>query len=201
MDIEDQIKLFLPKYLNSNDQEDLFEALKQFPNNLDLIYTSANLNNSIIYQGDGLESLPFIFLPDEKVQKENGMILSNTCDIDPSNYRPMKSRVIYCPIIQFQKYEKLVKNYFKNDDNLVIHLNGIKNQRITSFFYLPSYGDFPESIALLDRINNCDNGRFNPKVINNCRIFTLSNYGFYLFLIKISIHFTRIREGVNRNEL
>jgi len=31
------------------------------------------------------------------------------------------------------------------------------------------------------------------------RLFTLSDYGFYLFLFKLSLHLTRIREGVSRN--
>lgn len=34
--------------------------------------------------------------------------------------------------------------------------------------------------------------------IKQKKIFTLSNYGFYMFLVKLSIHFTRVREGVDR---
>ena len=30
------------------------------------------------------------------------------------------------------------------------------------------------------------------------KLFTLSNFGLYLFLLKMSIHFTRIQERINR---
>ena len=31
------------------------------------------------------------------------------------------------------------------------------------------------------------------------RLFTFTNYGFYLYLVKLSIHYCRFREGVFRN--
>ena len=55
-----------------------------------------------------------------------------------------------------------------------------------------------DAIVLLDRLNNCPAEIIRKEMIEKQRLFTLSNYGFYLFLIKISIHFTRIREGVDR---
>jgi hypothetical protein len=30
-------------------------------------------------------------------------------------------------------------------------------------------------------------------------LFTLSNFGFYLYLLKLSIHFTRIQEKIDRS--
>ena len=67
-------------------------------------------------------------------------------------------------------------------------------------FYLPKNSALgEEAIALLDRINNCDLQKLNLDELTGTRLFTLSDYGFYMFLFKLSIHLTRIREGVQRN--
>ena len=57
--------------------------------------------------------------------------------------------------------------------------------------YLPQY-------LFLDRINNCPIEAVSKEDIDKKRLFTLSNYGFYMFLVKLSIHFTRVREEVDR---
>lgn len=49
-----------------------------------------------------------------------------------------------------------------------------------------------------DRINNCDNDAMPRNDLDSRRLYSLSNYGLYLFLFKLSVHLTRIREGVDR---
>ena len=44
--------------------------------------------------------------------------------------------------------------------------------------------------------NSCDITPENPSTKE--RLFVLNQFGFYLFLIKLSIHFTRFQEDVNR---
>jgi hypothetical protein len=79
------------------------------------------------------------------------------------------------------------------------HIRAIVRQEITTFFYLPKGALLPEDhIALLDRINNCDLRFLSEEFVRENRLFSLSNYGLYLFLLKISIHFTRITEGLDR---
>jgi hypothetical protein len=74
----------------------------------------------------------------------------------------------------------------------------IKNQDITQIFYLPSSLNIEESIVFLDRINNSSNNFIDRSSLKETRTFTLSNLGFYLLLLKLSISFTRIAEKVNR---
>lgn len=67
-------------------------------------------------------------------------------------------------------------------------------------FYLPNISGLgEEAIALLDRITNCDLQKLDLDRLMESRLFTLSDYGFYIFLFKLSIHLTRIREGVSRS--
>ena len=80
------------------------------------------------------------------------------------------------------------------------HLEDVKAQKVSSMFFLPeSEGIHEDSIALLDRVNHCAPSVIEPEDIDRRRLFSLSDYGFYLFIFKLSIHFTRIREGVPRS--
>jgi len=202
MDLEEKIQRHLPLYLNPEDRGALFEELKSFPDNIDQrIYT----NNSDIFennllQGDGVDNQKLIFLPDTTIKEKRVFIISNTCDIDLSNPRIQSPKVIYCPIIKFSAYKNLVESsgFFNNPESIQDHLTAIRKQRITSMFYLPSHGDLDESIALLDSLNHC---RLDEDCLANMignRVFSLGNYGFYLFLVKLSIHLNRIEEGINR---
>jgi hypothetical protein len=155
-----------------------------------------------VLQGDGLASLWVADLPNERIGRTRVMVLSNTCDIAPNNKRLLGPRILYCPIISFPKYQNLLNS----EDDLPVdfsptdHLKGIRKQRNSSMFYLPKNEKLgEEGIAMLDRINNCDAQAVDLSELVKTRLFTLSDYGFYLFLFKLSLHLTRIREGIARN--
>lgn len=199
----EDIKLYLPKYLSAEAQQNLFAELSQFPTNVDArLYTMRLTNEMTLFQGDGLESLWVADLPNERIGRSRVMVLSNSCDISLENKRLLGPRILYCPIIKFAKYEDLILKQsglpttFKSAD----HLDAIRKQHNSSMFYLPNHAKLGgEAIALLDRINNCDAQAVGMREMVETRLFTLSDYGFYLFLFKLSLHLTRIREGVSRN--
>jgi hypothetical protein len=197
---QDEICRHLPEYLSPDDKTKLFDELKSFPENIDgRIYTShPKLSNEIIYQGDIISSQPVVFLPDDTIKMKQVFVISNTCDIDLSNKRIKTPRVVYCPIILFQAYSQLIHDYYDTYEAAQDHLNTIKKQRITSMFYLPEYGDVKESIVLFDATNNHRLDAPQLEDMLDKRVVSLANYGFYLFLVKLSIHFTRIEERVNR---
>ena len=43
-----------------------------------------------------------------------------------------------------------------------------------------------------------DNSYISREELNSKRLFSLSDYGFYMLLFKLSVHFSRIQEKVNR---
>ncbi len=202
----EEVRRYLPQYLSSKAQQELFEELKQFPSNIDQrIYTSQLNEYKNILQGDGVYNLLYINLPDTYIGKVPGMILSNTCDIDQSNKRLMPSRMVYTPIFNLAKYEQaLIRSHVntgqKTHQSITSHISDIRRQYVSHIFYLPKGGKLEnESIVFFDRLNNCPSDSITGNEVPERRIFTLSDYGFYLFLFKLSIHFTRIREGVFRS--
>lgn len=199
----DEIKKYLPQYLSGSSQKALFDELKRFPCNIDSrLYSRTAAQDNVIYQGDGLSGLMVLNLPDTTVKPAPAVVLSNSCDIDPTNKRFFQARAVYAPIFQLHKYESSLREGARTGDfsEEVIsqHIEAIRNQFVTQIFYLPKGHHLEyESIVFLDRLNNCSVKDMYP-ALKDKKLFSLSNYGFYLFLIKLSIHFTRVREGVDR---
>ncbi len=201
---EETLKIYLPKFLSAESDKELFEGIKSFPDNIDSrIYTNYLENTNLIYQGDGIRDMLVINLPETKIGPAPSIILSNTCDIDIENQRMFPSQIVYAPILNLNKYiNTLLTKSNKSREQIDSHLKSIKKQEITQIFYLPKLeGKLEESLVFLDRLLNVSNKYISRNNLKNNRIFTLSNYGAYLFLLKLSIHFTRITDKVDRKSI
>lgn len=201
----EQVKMYLPQYLSSVDQKTLFKEIKSFPNNIDKrMYTLKLMQDNSFYQGDGIDDLLVVDLKSRTFLKAPSIILSNTCDVDPLNKRLFSTRILYAPILNLNKYENalinnLVLTGLETSERINAHISDVKKQFVTNIFYLPyTQGLGNESIVFLDAIINCPLDELSLDNISTNRLFSLSDYGFYMLLIKLSIHFTRVREGVSR---
>ena len=187
----DDIKIYLPRYLSNETQKQLFENLKNFPNPFDMyIHTDSNE----ILQGDGL-----IIKIENKELKI--MVISNSCDIDINNKRYFDSFMLYTTLFSLNKYKSNLINSGLKKDNVDNHINDIKKQKITQIFYLPSsaYSNLMEdAFIFFDRITNISNNEIPRNNLKETKIFSLNQSGFYIFLLKLSIHFTRMQEGIDR---
>lgn len=107
---------------------------------------------------------------------------------------------MYAPILNLDKYINALKSNGISDDRIQNHVKEIKNQSISQILYLPTsilYGY--DSIVMFDRAISIPLSKENINNLVRSRLFTLSNYGFYLLLLKLSYHFTRIQEKVDRS--
>lgn len=199
----EQIKIYLPKYLSPESERQLFEEIAQFPDNIDRrFYTTRFWHEDTILQGDGIKDLLVVNLPDTKIAPAPSVIMSNTCDISLDNVRMFPNAICYAPIFNMRKYrDSLLQRRVKSEESIEQHLDTIRKQRITQIFYLPKGSKLEdESLVFLDRINNCQNEAVSRRELSEKRLFTLSNYGAWLFLLKLSIHFTRFMDRVDRSE-
>ncbi|MGH7453298.1 MAG: hypothetical protein ACRENG_18255, partial [bacterium] len=122
------------------------------------------------------------------------------CDVDLNNVRLLSSSISYSPIFNLSKYiQKLEARQIAPPERIGQFVESVRGQRISQIFFLPKGGKLTsDSFIFFDKINSCDNNSISRQDLNKRRLFTLSNYGFYLFLFKLSIHFSRIREAVDR---
>lgn len=198
--MQEDIKKFLPQFLSQGDSAALFDEIKKFPQNIDYrFYTERLKEEKFILQGDGVRELPNVQTPGNVIKSIPSVVLSNTCDISPENRRLFTSRMLYSPIIRLDKYVSLLEKTTDNKDKIEQHVASIRKQTVTQIFYLPRHGllDY-EGIIFLDCVTSWPVKALNaPELVKN-KLFTLSDYGFYMFLLKLSVHFTRIRDGISR---
>ncbi len=199
----EDFKKYLPRYLSSLSSKELFDNLKDFPENINKrFYTDEILlEEEIIYQGDGIKDLPFIVFPNTRTENLKALILTNTCDNDMNNERRNQSYICYSPLISLKNYEEsLLKKSSENKESIRGHIDCIKRQEVTQIFYLPKGGFLEnDSIVMFSLISSCLSKSIARDSIKQRRVFSLSNYGFYLLLFKLSVHFSRMGENIDRS--
>lgn len=209
------IRTFLPKYLTPELQENLFKTVEDnFPFSKDpnLVYSSV-LDINYYYQGDCLIDIPFSSFTKGKFSTAylQGIIASNSCDISPDNERLDTPYIQFASLFSLREYTDQLKVKQVSQQRIDSFIDDLKGNRISNLFYLPEKKDgtkilMEESFARFDLNVTLPMSIFQDNVYNSNyypegdRLISLSNYGFYLFLIKISVHYCRFREGVFRNE-
>lgn len=193
-DFLDQIQTFLPTYLSPEKKEDLYRELSQFPDNFNYYFSGQKYETDLL-QGDCWPGLVVCSPDTHDTKVVKGVILSNSCDIDVANSTARRKKVVYCPLIRLSSYRQLLSNA-KSEEAVESTLSDIRKQRVTYLFYLPECGDMEESVIVLDDVHSMLVDHIDRE--GNDKIFTLSQYGFYMFLVKLSIHFTRFQEGIVR---
>lgn len=207
------IRNHLPKYLTPDQITDLFKNIQEhFPFSTDpnKIYRQIDLTD-YFYQGDCLIDIPFALFNTDKFINSyfKAIILSNTCDISVENDRLDEPYIQFANIFTLKSYIDNLKKRGIDTNRIDSFVTDLKLNRISNLFYLPEYVydsnqileesfvrfDFNVSLPLSVLNKNTYNSEYFPK---GDRLFSLSNYGFYLFLIKLSVHFCRFREGVFR---
>lgn len=199
IDIDD-IQLYLPKFLTPDQNNSILGGIKDFPKNLDKRMYLDFKDNAVL-QGDGVRDLLVVNLPDKEIREAPVMVISNTCDIFMQNERLFEMNICYTPIMYLEKYIAILKEENAEEQGVKIenHIRDIREQRITNIFFLPKGGKLEyDSIVYFDRINSCSREYIDDERIKDMRLFTLSDYGLYLFVLKMSVHFCRITEGGSR---
>lgn len=196
----DELRQFLPTFLSQGSQKAFIEEIKSFLTSQPRpFYTSALTNTPILFQGDGINGLAIINLPDPTIKTGSALLISNTCDMDPSNRRLFDSSLTYTPIFSLQRYLGVLLKQFPTA-RINAHESDIRQQLITQIFFLPKGGKLQEdSIVFLDRIVSASSSTINVDKIPKDRLFSLSDFGAWLLALKLSIHFCRIRDRVDRN--
>jgi len=198
-DTED-LQRHIPYYLTSEDQNTLLNELKAISEGSKGRYLLSKFNDHFqneMLQGDGWKGFQ-LFSFDRRTQHTvRGIVLSNSCDIDPTNRRGVPRRRVFAPLVRLSKYENLLLKSIDRrrvDDKLA----SIRAQKTTNIFYLPARESLEDDyIARLDDVHSMPLSDLSESECGK-KLFTLNNTGFYMFIFKISIHFCRLQENINR---
>lgn len=196
----EEIRKFLPTFLSQGSEDAFVDEITHFLRHSENQppYTEALRDQNFIFQGDGLEGLLIINLPDTTTKRGAGIVLSNSCDINPLNERVFEASLCYAPIFSLPAYLDALRRQFP-EERVASHERDLRRQTITQIFFLPKGGKLTnDAIVFLDRIISIANQAIDRNDLSDRRLFTLSDFGAWLFTLKLSIHFCRIRDKVDR---
>jgi hypothetical protein len=148
-------------------------------------------------QGDGWRGFQVFSFTSGNLNPMRGIVLSNSCDVTPGNARVLAPKVTFAPIVKLSKIVERFEAFGLDKGQVDSRLQAIRAQGVTSIFYLPADDLLEEEhVALLDDLHSMPievHGKAAEK------LFTLSMAGFYLFVFKLSVHFCRLHENVDRS--
>lgn len=209
------LRSFLPKYLTPEIQDNLFKIVKEeFPFSTDAYKIYSEIpEKDYYYQGDALVDIPFSVFHSGSFRNVflKGIIGSNTCDISPENERLEQPNIQFFAIYNLREYLSVLEDNGINKTKISTFKSNLKANVISNLFYLPEKIKenqiiLEESFVRFDNTISLPVSLFHKESYNigyapeGDRLFSFSNYGFYLFLIKLSVHYCRFREGVFRNK-
>lgn len=194
------LKQQIPYYLTASPaQKKLVQELKAISEGAKKGYflqKTSEPNEETMLQGDGWEGFQIFSFDSGNRKAVRGIVLSNSCDISPDNERAMPPKVTFAPIVKLSALERIFDESGLDKERVASKLEAIRMQSVTSYFYLPATAPLDdEYVALLDDLHSMP---FEKHRKNGVKLFTLSMAGFYLFVFKLSVHFCRLQESVDR---
>ena len=196
----DALRQQIPYYLTADPaQKVLLAELKSLSDGANKGYFIPNGYDGYtteMLQGDGWRGFQVFSFTNGNLNPVRGIVLSNSCDVTPGNARVMPPKVTFAPIVKLSKIVERFEAFGLTKEQVESRLQVIRAQGVTSIFYLPADDLLEEEhVALLDDLHSMPleaHGQAAEK------LFTLSTAGFYLFVFKLSVHFCRLHENVDR---
>lgn len=202
------LEKYLPAYLNSDSKNSLLKFLNSdFDKNLTSSEVYLTETKDYFMQGDIFLNIPFLRITEKEPLISDALMISNTCDVDRNNVR--KTQEINFNFIQIFRLRETIEGLKKKNissDSIRSFENDIRKNQISNCFYLPAcksesgHIQFEESYACFDK-TSCYSPNFiyknykDHETKQRRRAISLTNYGFYLLIVKMSIHFCRLKEG------
>lgn len=207
----DNLGELFPSYLSLGEKGRLAKALEQFKGksdnviNYDKFYAS-NIQSSHFKQGDLLAQIRFPHWDIDKsefIKKyPNAIILSNTCDIAIENERDIDKQVCFAESFKLKDFLDYLQDKGTKPQRIKEISNSIKRQDYSNLFYMPpKNSDENEYIIFFDRVTWFPIKEleiYKSQNFNETLISTLSHFGHYLMIVKMTYHLCRVPEENER---
>lgn len=197
----ESLQQHIPFYLTSEDQQVLVDELKRVASGGTANYFLSAYNSTFetdMLQGDGWRGFQLFLFDTGERRSVRGLVLSNSCDVDPTNPRDVPARVIFAPLVKLSAYKTLLDRSGIGEEKVEAKIASIRSQKTTNIFFLPAGGPLDQDyLVRFDEAQSMP-VRAHTESSDREKLFTLSNTGFYMLVLKLSVHFCRLQERVNR---
>ena len=199
----ESLQRHIPYYLTAEDRHVLVSELNAIIAGGAVNYFLSSYHDSFkaeMLQGDGWRGFQLFLFDSGERHSVRGIVLSNSCDVDPANTREIPARVVFAPLVRLAAFRALLDANGIGADRVAAKIDAIRAQRTTNIFYLPAGGPLTEDYMI--RFDEVHSMPLSAHVRSSDRekLFTLTNTGFYMLVLKLSLHFCRLQEGINRKE-
>lgn len=199
---DDAFKVNIPYYLVSPPEQKAFlkelEALRSGSAKGYYISPGNDPFAGEVLQGDCWSGFQLFIFSSGTARGVKGIVLSNSCDITPENGRTIPPKVVFAPVVKLSQLAMRFRSAGLSDSQVDAKLKAIRAQEVTSLFYFPQGASLSEDYVVnLDDLHSMPFETFNAGSAKT-KHFTLSMAGFYMFVFKLSIHFCRLHENVDR---
>lgn len=160
--------------------------------------TAANHEDQLL-QGDVYSNVPWITRSEGGLQASprRVLLISNSCDADQDNPRALPLDLTVVPVLKLSSYERMLADGGVNRAALQDQIRAIKRQEKTHVIFIPhGFGLEEDMVALLDKVQSMPYEAFQSH--DPARLAVLTQRGFWVLLVKLSMHFLRPHEGVAR---
>jgi hypothetical protein len=193
------LKRQIPYYLTAPPaQKELVGELKALSGGATVgyfLHILSDMHAQSLLQGDGWSGLQVLSFVSGDRSSVRGIVMSNSCDVSNDNERVLPPKIVFAPIVKLSAIRARFERSGLPLERIDAKIRAIKGQSVTNVFYLPAEGPLAEEyVALLDDVHSMPATAHEKKA----KIFTLSQAGFYLFVFKLSVHFCRFQENVDR---
>ena len=195
----ENIQKHIPVYLTAEERGIMFAELRAIASSGTAAGAWSMRHESYkntMLQGDGWHGFRLFEFKTNKPRSVKGIVLSNSCDVDADNQRDYPPRVVFAPLVELSLYRNLLEQ--GGAPAVEDKIRSIKAQRVTNVFYIPAGGALKDDhVVRLDEIHSMPMAAHNARP-DRKKLFTLSNTGFYMLTFKLSVHFCRLQENVDR---
>lgn len=179
-------------------KKEFLECLRDFPFGIEKwLYLSSVADHKSLFQGDIILDLPTSMIDDDGFPvkgMDSVALISNSCDMQLDRH----NSIIVSPIIELNEYKACLEKIAPGKAESKI--SAIRKNEKFCHFYLPEVKGFPESFIDLTNMISISSQYLNMVKKNKAEkcFISLSDNGFYLFLIKLVYHFARLEKEPKR---
>jgi len=190
----------LPAYLTAADQAAITRGLRDFTQRQRLADFYYPTRDPEPLQGDVWGRIDVFNFSTGERKRVRALLVSNSCDISTGNERYLSPKVTVATVIPLGAYQQLLLTNGLPEQRVSDHLKQVRAQAVTHLFYLPGGAAMDgEHVALLQDLHSLPTQAMAEDP-SKPRLASLSQCAFYLLLFKLSVHFCRFLEGVDRGQ-
>ncbi|MCD9087333.1 hypothetical protein [Stenotrophomonas sp. SY1] len=160
---------------------------------------AANHEDSCL-QGDIYDGVNCVVRIDGQVsvRPQRVLLVSNSCDASPDNRRQIPLDLTVAPLLRLSRYREMLVANGVSEQAATDMVTAIKRQQKTDLVFVPAGAGLEEDmVALLDKVQSLPSAEFIQGAPP--RLAVLTQRGFWVLLVKLSMHFLRPHEGVARS--